>query len=109
MSESLLKDMQALEAHVVGLFALHDITTLPHAQKELVSMIKNQLVDARLDVRDFEYAQSRAEQLEYARESRPRLEELHKNVLKASGYGLFSAVDTAHTSARLQQILSHMR
>lgn len=105
---SLLQEAKELEAQVTRLLAAHDIANLPHVQKELVNTIKHQLVDVRLDARDFEYAQSRAEQLEYARESRPRLEELHKNILKASEHGLFSAIDIAHVSARLQQLLSHL-
>jgi hypothetical protein len=106
---SLLEQAKELEAQVTRLFTVHDITTLPHVQKELVNTVKHQLVDARLDIRDFEYAQSRVEQLEYAAESRPRLEELHRNILKASEYGLLSAIDIAHVSARLQQLQSHLR
>lgn len=109
MVMSLLEEAKELEAQVTKQFAARDIASLPHAQKELVNTVKHQLVDARLDARDYEYAQSRAEQLEYAAEARPRLEELHKNIMKASEYGLFSAVDIAHVSARLQQLLSHLK
>lgn len=109
MTRSLLAEAKDLEAQVVRLLALHDPTSLPHTQQQLVQTIKHQLVDVRLDARDFEYAQSRAEQLEYVAEARPRLEDLHKNILKASEYGLFSAVDIAHISGRLQQMLSYWR
>lgn len=106
---SLLEEAKELEAQVTKLFAGRDIADLQHTQKELVNIVKYQLVDVRLDTRDYEYAQSRAEQMECAAEALPRLEELHKNIMKAAEYGLFSAIDIAHVGARLQQITSHLR
>ncbi len=66
------------------------------------------MADARLDVRDYEYAQARSEQLEHAEAGKKRLEQLRQAVLTASEYNVFSAIDVAHTTATIEQITNYL-
>lgn len=107
-SISLLTQAKELETQINGIMSSFDVTDLPAKQRELVAQLKHQLVDVRLDARDYEYAQTRAEQSQAAVAGRKRLAELHKGVLKASEHNMFGAVDTAQISARIEQLMSEM-
>lgn len=107
-SISLLQQARELEVQVGATLSSYDITELPMRQRELVSQLKHQLVDVRLDVRDYEYAETRAEQLRLAVEGKKRLEELQKSILKASEYNMFGAIDIAELSVRIEQLMSGM-
>lgn len=105
---SLFEQAIALERQVRNILSNYDVADLPQREKELVRNLTNQLVDARLDARGYEYAETRAEQLATAKEARQRLEQLQQAILKASEYNLFGAVDIAQLSARIQQIIVSM-
>jgi hypothetical protein len=94
--------------HIGSVLSAYDVTEFPAKEKELVAQLKHLLIDARLDARDYEYAETRAEQLRIVKEAKERLEQLQQGILKASEYNLFSAVDVAELSARIQQLISGM-
>lgn len=101
-----LKRARELETQLTHLAATMDVDALRPAERELLLRITHQATDARLDVRDYEYAETRAEQLRLAKEARSRLEALQEDIVEASKYSLFSAIDVAATSAGLQQIIA---
>jgi len=101
-----MKDLAALAN---GKLTAFDVETLSFEEKELVRALKLQLSDARLDVRDYEYAQTRAEQQHAASEGRQRLEQLQQPILKASEYNLLGAIDVAQLSALTQHIISELQ
>jgi multidrug efflux pump subunit AcrA (membrane-fusion protein) len=86
-----------------------DLDLLSHEERFIISELKRLAADARLDVRDYEYAQTRAEQLGALHEAKQRLEQLNEQLLTASGRNLFSAVDTAQFSALIQVIISQLQ
>jgi cobalamin biosynthesis Mg chelatase CobN len=100
--------VKELDTHIRGLVSYLDIDTLPAVQREIVTLIKRQASDARLDLRDYGMAETKAEQDRLAKEAYSRLEELQKNIVKASEYGFFSAIDVAQFSANIQQIISDL-
>lgn len=101
-----MKDLTALMQNKLSAFDLHSLST---EEKELVRVLKMQLTDARLDVRDYEYAQTRAEQQHAAHEGRQRLEQLQKLILQASEHNLVSAIDVAQLSALTQHIIAELQ
>jgi hypothetical protein len=105
---SIFQQAKDLEAQVGGILSAFDVEDLPMQQKELVIQLKHQLVDARIDARDYEYAETRDDQLRVAQESHERLALLKQTILKASEHNVFSAVDIAQLSARIEQIISQM-
>lgn len=75
----------------------------------MVSSLKREMADARLDARDYELSETRAEQLENAAHAKKRIEDIRKAVLTASEKNLFSAIDVAHITAQLEQASSFLR
>ncbi|HSW65930.1 MAG TPA: hypothetical protein VLI54_02225 [Bacillota bacterium] len=94
-----------LESQLKQAVVVIDMDSLPGEQRELLRQIKRLAADARLDVRDYEYAETRAEQLKLAVNAGKRLERLEQGIVEASKSNLFSAVDVATLSAAVQQII----
>jgi hypothetical protein len=86
-----------------------DIDSLSREEREIALSIKRLLDHVRLGVRDYEFADTKYEQEQSAVEAKQHLEQLQALVLKGSEYNLFGAVDVAHASARIQQIISKLR
>ena len=107
-SASLSQLALELDTGIRASLSSFDIDSLPHTERELVAEMKRQASEARLDVRDYEYAESRAEQLAGLKESKERFEQLQKNIVKASEYNLFGAVDVVQLSTKIQQIIARM-
>jgi len=104
----LLEQAKDLEQHIGRIVSNHDIDSLENKQRQLLTDIKRIIVDARLDTRDYEYAETRAEQLKFGKIAVKRFETLRKMLVKASEYNLFSAVDIAQLSAHIEQLISQM-
>ena len=79
-----------------------DVESLEIAERRLVQGARQLANELRLDVRDYEYAQTRAEQVKHARQARSSLEELEQHVVLLGG--IFGADDTAQLSAQLDLI-----
>lgn len=107
-SASIYQQARAVEQQIGRVIAAIDSDSLAKAERELVMQLKHQTIDGRLSVRDYEYAESRAEQLRLADEARGLLEQLHATMLTASEYNIFSAVDIAELSAAIQHIIGQL-
>lgn len=86
-----------------------DIDSLSREEREIALSIKRLLDHVRLGARDYDFADTKYEQEQSAVETKQYLEQLQALVLKGSEYNLFGAVDVAHVSARIQQIISKLR
>ena len=106
--QSLYDSAKALDTTVRRILALIDKDGLPFAEKSTIEQLQRLLTDAKLDVRDYEFADTRAEQLQLAGVAREHLEQVEKSILKASEYNIFSAVDVAAISASLQHIIARL-
>jgi hypothetical protein len=107
-SISIFQETKELETQVNGILSAYDLADMAREERDMIIMLKNQLIDARLDARDYEYAQTRAEQLQAAKEGKERLEQVQAAIVKTSEFGLFGAVDVAQLSAMVQHIMSRM-
>lgn len=94
---------------ISGLLSSVDRQYLDRSQKQILNELKRLLVDARVSLRDYELADTRVEMLQHAAEAGQYLQDLHKHVLAASGFGVFSAVDVAHVSADLDVIMQRVK
>ena len=106
---SAFERVKSLGSHINGIVSQFDIDALMPDERNLVALIKRQLTDARLDVRDYGYAETRAEQLAHAAAARESCEALQKQILQGSEHNLFSAIDVAHISAQIQQIIAQLQ
>jgi len=99
-----LKDVESiLLEEIRGL----DIYQLPTSEQRLITRIKNELVDSRLYIRDYESSETRQVQLDIATKLQHVLNHLLKNILKLSEYNILSAVDVAQISALLSLIMEN--
>ena len=105
MDESPFLLTKALETQLNGVLSSLDVFELPAAERKLVDRLRRDITDARLDTRDYELSETRDEQLRKAADAKKRLERLRREILAASEYNVFSAVDVAQLSAQLEQIM----
>jgi hypothetical protein len=108
VAQSLFQQARELETQVNNILSTFDVAELSMNEKQLVNTIKHQLIDGRLDTREYEYAQTRVEQLHAVHEGARDYEQLRHNIVKASEHNLFGAVDVAQISARIEHIISQM-
>lgn len=101
----LVKD---LERQLSSVLAAIDVYALAAGERKLVTMLKRELADARLDIRDYELSETRDEQLAHAKEAKARLGHVRKYILAASEHNIFSAVDVAEASAHIEQIMDYL-
>jgi hypothetical protein len=85
-----------------------DLLSLPTEQAKIVEALKQLAGEVRLDVRDYEFSETRIEQIENAKAAKQRLASLSKNFLAASEYNLFSAADVAQIGAQIEQIIEQL-
>lgn len=97
----LIKD---LEKQIIGRLAGVDVQSVSLPERKLVEALRRQIVDVRLDIRDYELSETRGEQLDNAKQAVSRLINIRKDILTLSEYGIFSAADVAQLTAQLDQI-----
>ncbi len=104
MAKTLLDQTKDLANQIRRLLSVVDAHALPREQQQLVAAIKRLAEDARLDVRDYEFANTQLEQQQSATIAKERFGDLQKTILKASEYNLFGAAEIATLSAQAETI-----
>ncbi len=85
-----------------------DVSAMPKIERSAVEELHRLIEDLRLDVQDYEYADTRIHQLEKAAQARDRAKNVQVLLLKVSGFGLIGAADLAEISARIENINLHI-
>lgn len=98
---SLIRHVEVLVSGTVSHIDIHDV---PAAEQKTVTRLRQQLADARLDIRDYEVSDTRAEQLQHARHAASRLEHIRTGILKCSEFGIFGAADVAQLTAQIDHV-----
>ncbi|GAC1387831.1 MAG: hypothetical protein NVS1B7_2470 [Candidatus Saccharimonadales bacterium] len=86
---------------VLRLYHLHD---LDKNRQKLIAELKRDLVDAKLDIRDAEYADTRAEYARHAAAAKKRIVQVIDHILALSQFNIFSPVEVAELSAKFEQL-----
>jgi hypothetical protein len=103
--QRLLKDVEDI---VLGEIRSIDVYQTPASEQRLITRIKNELIDCRLYIRDYESSETRQLQVDIAKKLHAVLEHLIKNILRLSEYNILSAVDVAQISAQLSLIMENV-
>jgi len=103
-----LVQIKSLETQLRAVVSKLDLAELPKGERAVITKLKNDLTDARLDIRDYEFSDTRAEQLRHAKQARESLEKIRGGILTASEYNVFNAVDVAQFTAQLEQIIDQV-
>jgi hypothetical protein len=107
--QSLLVRFTSVVGRIGSILNGVDIDALDRSQLKLVGTIKRLLADARLDIRDWEMSDSRAEMQKNAREAINRIDQSRASILLASEHDLFSAIDIAEITAQFDVFEAELR
>ncbi len=94
--------MQRMDTTLRPLLRDLDLDELDSEQRKAVKDIRRLMIDAKLDVRDYELSETRQEQLKNAVKAKNRLFKLQADILLAGN--VFGPADVAQLSAQLEQI-----
>ena len=101
---SALTQVRRLETQVQAI--LRDIDTdRPKSQQQLARQLKQNLTDARLDIRDAEYADTGVEYGRHVAQAKKRLTKVNADMLHLSQDGIFSALEVAELGVNIEQIV----
>lgn len=109
MNKSPFLQIKSLETEVVGKLRGLDVASLDKVEQKLIEQLRRDVTDARLDIRDYELSETRAEQLKKAKAGKLQIDKIRKGILAASEYNVFSAIDVAELTAKLEQISDNVR
>lgn len=96
--------MQRVEGQLKSLLRSVDTDLLSQDERKAIANIRRLMVDARLDIRDYELSETREEQLKKMHAAKRRIAKLVAAILAASA--AFGPADVAQMTAQLQQIES---
>lgn len=108
MNQSPFLLVKRLEAEVLRLLSDIDMTDLNTVQRQEFSELKNGLVDARLEIQDYELAETRDFQMQNAKQAKTYLKTVQDSIARNS-FNAFGAVDVAHLTAYIGQIQDKLR
>lgn len=104
--ESLTGKLAQLERRVKITLREVERDKLHKAEKAQFDKIKLALTQLKLDVRDYEYAETRAEQMKWGKIARHNLKALEQGVLTLGT--VFGAADTAEIGAQIDTIRTEL-
>ncbi|MDB5166078.1 MAG: hypothetical protein JWM37_150 [Candidatus Saccharibacteria bacterium] len=101
--------IRQLESQLNGQLMHYDVSDMAARERRLVIGIRRDIVDARLDTRDYELSETRQEQLDNAKAAIERLEVLRSSILALSEQNVFGAADVAQLTAKIEQIIVNLQ
>lgn len=106
MPESPFLAMQRVEGEIKTLLRRVESDDLDMAERKAFASIRRLSTDAKLDIRDYELSETRAEQLKCAVVAKKRVAKLEAAILAVGT--AFGPADVAQLGAQLQQIQSRL-
>jgi hypothetical protein len=106
--ESPFRMVRGLEQQIASVLAPLDIYAMPQVERKIVTELRRDIVDARLDIRDYELSETRDEQLTKAKIAQERLDQVREHILAASEVNIFSAIDVAQITAIIEHVGAYL-
>lgn len=100
--------VKQLEGDILRLLSGVDVVDFSNAEQQELMLLRNNLVDARLEIQDYELAETRDFQIENAKTAKEYLTVVQSAITKNSA-NIFGPVDVAHLTAYIEQILDNLR
>jgi hypothetical protein len=101
--------VKQLDSQISNILRKVNLRKLSSKERDVLSTLQQNLVDSRIYFRDYELSETREEQLDNSKEAKNWLEQARKNILAASEFNIFGAIDVAHLSAQIDQIISELK
>ena len=99
---SLVLTTQRIDRRIKGILRLVDPEQISKQERELVRKIKIACNEIRLDVRDYEYAETREEQKKWMKIARHNIRALESYLLELGD--IFGPADMAELGAQLEML-----
>lgn len=96
-----------LSADVLHLLTQIDVSRMDIPDQQKIEKLRNALIDVRLEIQDYELAETRENQIRNAKKSKQYLL-IIKNTITDSELNVFGAVDVAHLTAQVEQITASL-
>lgn len=78
------------------------------AEQRKIEQLQNNLIDVRIEIQDYELAETRGDQLRNKEDAEKYLQKI-KSTITDSSINVFGAVDVAHLTAQVEQITDRLR
>jgi hypothetical protein len=98
--------IKQLSAQLNRIMRRLDRSELNSKEQAALTKAGQDLATARIYVNEYELSETREEQLESAKMAKEWLQDANKNILAASH--IFSAIDVAHLTAQIDQIMGKL-
>jgi len=99
---TLMEQIQQIDRRVKAMLRETSLDELDREELHTLKQLKLHCNEARLDVREYEYAETRVEQQKAAAKAHRNLAKLEKNILHLSG--VFGPADTADLGAHIDTL-----
>jgi hypothetical protein len=108
-SQSPSKLVKRLDAEVNRVLRKYDLRRLGGRERKFLADLQQNLVDSRVYTNDYELSETREEQLKNAKLAKKWLESARGNILAASEFNIFGAIDVAHLTAQIELICANLK
>ncbi len=99
--------VKQLQGDVLRLLSSIDVTTLDTKEQQAVEDLRNNLIDVRIEVQNYELAETREHQLKNVKAAKKYLQTIEKLIM-SNPVGIFGPVDVAHLTAYIGQITDRL-
>jgi hypothetical protein len=101
--------VKRLEADVRRILRKTDETKLERKYRNALTELRQNLVDIRIYTNAYEFSEERPEQIENAKAATDYLDQARQHILKTSEVNIFTAIDVAHLSAQIDQLIGDLK
>lgn len=98
-----------LEGQVRRILRTVDESRLGKKPRGSITDLRQVITDAKIYAVDYELSEMRDEQLNNAKQAKHYLEKARVDILSASEYDIFSAIDVAQLSAQIEQVKAQLK
>lgn len=100
--------MKQVDAQVRRILREVDVYSLTSKERGIVDDLQQQLIDSKIYAQGYELSETREEQLENANTAKYWLDKARKNIVLASEFNIFGAIDVAHLTAQIDQVTTNL-
>jgi hypothetical protein len=101
--------VKQVDAQISRALRKFDLRKFSSKERNILAGLQQNLEDARIYANDYELSETRQEQLDNAKKAKKWLEQARTNILTASEFNIFDAIDVAHLTAQIEQIGSNLK
>lgn len=98
-----------LEADIRQVLRKTDQAKIELKYRNALADLRQNLVDIRIYINAYEFSEERQEQLDNSKTAKKWLERARQNILKASEGNIFGAIDVAHLTAQIDQLIGELK